>query len=212
MSLGVALAAAYLIGSIPFAFLLARARGVDLRTVGSGNIGATNAARALGMRWGAVALLLDAAKGTAAVALGARLGLAEPALVPVAAAAVLGHVFPCFLGFKGGKGVATAAGAFLALEPAPLGLGLVAFGAVVAVTRYVSLGSLVAGLVVAGAVGATRGPSHPHTWLAAFAVVVLVVRHRENIARLRAGTEAKFGSGASAAPVAPAASPEGAAP
>lgn len=206
MNLGAALLAAYLLGSVPFAYLLARARGVDLRTVGSGNIGATNAARALGMRWGALALGLDAAKGSVAVACGGRLGLAGAELVAVAAAAVLGHVFSCFMAFRGGKGVATAAGAFAALEPLALAAGLVAFGLVVGATRYVSLGSLVAGAVVAGVVLGTRGPFHPHAALAGFAVLVLVIRHRDNIARLRAGTEPRFGS---PAPVAPAPAPGG---
>ncbi len=188
------LAAAYLIGAIPFSYLLARWHGVNLRSVGSGNIGATNVARALGPRWGSAALALDASKGALAIALAVGLGLERKWQVWSGASAVLGHVFPVFLGFRGGKGVATAAGAFLALEPRSCLVGLAVFGVAVAVTRYVSLGSILGASAVLGSLVATKGIAHPSSILAVFVWVILVVRHRDNLARLRDGTERRFGA------------------
>jgi glycerol-3-phosphate acyltransferase PlsY len=186
---------AYLLGSIPFGVVIARARGVDLRRVGSGNIGATNAARALGKKLGAVVLLLDALKGFAPV-LGAcsALGAAPGADYIVAAtgfAAFLGHLFPLYQRFRGGKGVATALGIFLALAPlAALGAVLV-YAAAYALWRISSLGSLLASGAFIPLVGiATRG-NRALTLLAGVMFVTIVITHRENIKRLVQGKEGK---------------------
>src|ERR1043166_6116571 len=141
--------AAYLLGSIPTGFLVAKARGIDIRTVGSGNIGATNAFRILGKGPGILVLLVDALKGFAAVQLGA-LALAKifpgtpPEYLAITAgiAAILGHNFTCWLRFKGGKGIATSAGVLLALVPAGFAIALSTFLIVLALSRYVSLSSI----------------------------------------------------------------------
>jgi glycerol-3-phosphate acyltransferase PlsY len=179
---------AYLLGSIPFGVVIARARGIDLRTVGSGNIGATNAARALGKKLGAVVLLLDALKGFVPVLL-ARLLLArapygEWLLAATALLAFLGHLFPVFLGFRGGKGVATALGVFLAISPlAALG-ALVVYAGVYAATRTSSLGSLTAAVAFVPLVYFLAGRSRVLLALAVLLVLMIIASHRENIRRL----------------------------
>lgn len=197
----VLLVASYLLGSLSFSYLIVQAlRGIDVRTVGSGNAGATNVLRAAG-RWPAVAALaLDVGKGVGAVA-GARSLGASPAMVGAAGVAVvLGHVFPVFLKFRGGKGVATAAGALGALALLPTLVALVVFAVAVARTRYVSLGSVTAALVIPLAiyVGGALGWGAPETtpWHTAAAVaiaVVVVVKHSGNLRRLRQGTESRLG-------------------
>ena len=148
---------AYLMGSIPFGFLVAKARGVDIRSAGSGNIGATNAMRVLGKPAGIAVLLLDAAKGYAAVAILPVLlfkvlppSSPGPVMLPLLAGicAVLGHNYTCWLKFKGGKGIATTAGVYLALAPLELLIALVVFLLAVAVTRYVSVGSIAAAIAL----------------------------------------------------------------
>jgi glycerol-3-phosphate acyltransferase PlsY len=187
-------AAAYLVGAVPIGFLVARAAGVgDLRQHGSGNIGATNVLRTLGRGPAIVTLLGDIAKGYGAVALASYLGGAEPALTAGGAvAAVAGNCWSVFLGFRGGKGVATGLGALLRLAPLATLAALPVFVAVAATTRFVSLASLLSAACVpfgAWALGAP-GPSV----VGAFAVAaIVIVRHRENIARLRAGTERRLG-------------------
>ena len=194
MGLEVGLAiAAYLLGAIPFGLLIARGgAGVDLRRVGSGNIGATNVLRAVGKRAAALTLALDLAKGALAVALARALGASALGLALVAVAAVLGHVFPVFLGFRGGKGVATTLGVVLAAMPA-VGLLLLGIWLGVAVgSRYSSLAALTA--VTALPVLAWLVDGRAPLTLAGGALAVLVVaRHRENIARLWRGTEGKIG-------------------
>lgn len=188
-----ALAAGYLLGGIPFSYLAGRlARGVDLRTLGSGNLGATNALRELGWRWGVGVLVLDAAKGWAAVALAAR--LAPGPWWPLAAglAAVLGHSFTPYLGLRGGKGVATSAGVFLALAPAATLLALAGFVVVLLAGRIVSLASLAAALILPLAV-LWRQPSERGLLVFALGAAVLIwVRHRGNLARLARGEEPRF--------------------
>jgi acyl phosphate:glycerol-3-phosphate acyltransferase len=195
-------AVAYLIGSIPSGLLLARLKNVDVRATGSGNIGATNVARSAGKTLGLLTLLLDAAKGALPVLLAGALDLfpeANPqfdqrATIAAALGAVTGHIFPITLGFRGGKGVATALGALAALAPASLPLALLAFVAGFGTTRRVSVGSICAamaapfGAVVAG---------YPPAVSAAIAVLagLILYRHRDNMARIRAGTEPRFGSG-----------------
>ena len=199
---------AYLLGSIPFGFLVAKARGVDIRSVGSGNIGATNAMRVLGKPAGIAVLLLDAAKGYAAVAFLPLLLLKVlppsspgPVMLPLLAGicAVLGHNYTCWLKFKGGKGIATTAGVYLALAPLPLLIALVVFLLAVAVTRYVSVGSIAAAIALPAAVWIMR-PGDPCLALVTTALGVLAIyKHKTNIQRLRAGTENRLGSKAEVA-------------
>jgi glycerol-3-phosphate acyltransferase PlsY len=183
-------AVAYLFGSIPFSFLVARAFGVeDVRRVGSGNVGATNVLRSAGRAAGVLAFLLDAGKGAAAAALAGRLAPGEAAL-PAAAAlsAVLGHMFPVWLRFEGGKGVATGLGAFAPLAPKAAAAAILAFVVVAAVTRYVSLGSI-AGAVVLVAVAIAVGCPAPVAGAGAVTAALVVWRHRSNLRRIVEGTE-----------------------
>ena len=191
-ALGVA--GAYLLGSISFATLLVRlATGKDIRTEGSGNAGATNVLRSHGKALGLIVGLLDVGKGTLAVAL-VRWITADPAyLAAAAAAAVLGHVFPIFYGFQGGKGVATAVGAFLALAPLATLVCVAVFVAVVALTRYVSLGSVVAICLLPPVAGLLFHASRPVVAAGAAVAVLVVAKHTENLKRLAAGTERKLG-------------------
>ena len=191
--------AGFLLGSIPFSYLLALTfGGLDIRAVGSGNVGATNVARSAGWRLGVVALLLDAAKGAAAVVAGRALaGDAGTALAGAVAGggAILGHVFTPWLGFRGGKGVATGAGVFAVLAPGPLGIALAAFAAAVAVSRMVSLGSVCAAAMLPVAALGLRQP-RPVVALAFGAGALIVFTHRSNIARMLQKTEHRLGSGA----------------
>lgn len=182
----------YLLGSIPFGLLLARANGIDLRSVGSGNIGATNVLRTGDKRLAAATLLLDAGKGALAVWLAMRLGDASAIHVAAGAAAFVGHVFPVWLKFRGGKGVATLLGVTLVVLPvAALVFGVV-WLAVASITRLSSLGGMCAAIAVpVTAWGVGRPDLAP--WLAGM-VVLLLIMHRENIARLRAGTESRIGA------------------
>ncbi len=187
---------AYLLGAVPFGMLVARMfdRNVDLRATGSGNIGATNVARTLGKGPGILTLLLDAAKGSAAVLAANAVAGPGDHFLPAAAggAAFLGHVFPVYLGFRGGKGVATALGVVLALSPPAGGILVFLFAAVFAAARYVSLGSLVA---AAGLMPAMLllGEPRPFVSLSAGIGILVFWTHRENIARLLAGQERRFG-------------------
>lgn len=187
------LALAYLIGSIPFSFLVARAFGVaDVRRVGSGNVGATNVLRSAGRTAGALAFLLDACKGGLAVALGRALGAGEPLAVACALAAILGHIFPVWLSFRGGKGVATGAGAFLPLAPLGAAAGLAVFALVLRLTRYVAVASISGALAVPVAAW-LLGASGLVVAAAASVAVLIVWTHRTNLRRLAAGTEARIG-------------------
>jgi len=186
--------AAYLIGAIPVGLLVARmAGGVDIRTQGSGNIGANNVLRTLGTGAGVATLAGDAAKGAAATLVAAALG--GPGWGAAGAlAAVVGNCWPVYLGFRGGKGVATGLGAFLAASPLAVLPAAVVFLLAVALCRFVSLASLAGCLTLP--VGAAWLGYGPPTVLAAMAVAVIIVgRHHENIGRLRAGTERRLGTG-----------------
>ncbi len=186
------IAAAYVLGALPFSWLVARGRGVNLHREGSGNIGASNVWRTAGGSAGGLALVLDGSKGALAVVL-ARAASGDEA-VPVLAglAAVIGHVWPAWLGFRGGKGVATAAGAFALLAPQALLLAVAVFAVAVAATRYISVGSSLG--AVALVAGASMGWS-PAPVVAGAAIVAAIVlgRHRGNFARLLAGTERRVG-------------------
>lgn len=183
---------AYLVGAVPFSFIVGWIRGVDVRRVGSRNVGATNVARAAGPAAGLSALLLDASKGVAAVLLGAQLG--GPRLAAGAGcAAVLGHVLSPFLGFRGGKGVATAAGVFVTLSPlAMLGV-LFVFGLVLAAGRVVSVASLAAATVLPVFVY-VLDPHKPTLWLAVITSLVVWVGHTGNLRRLIGGKEPPLGA------------------
>ena len=191
------LLAAFLLGGIPFSYLIARRRGVDLRTVGSGNVGATNLARALGYGLGAVGLLLDAAKGAVAVLVPSVVPgpQATPLVQALAAAlAVLGHSFSPFLRFKGGKGVATGAGAFAVLAPQATLAAVGVFGLTVALTRIVGLGSVLAALALPLAAYLFNA-GRAVTVAAAVVGVLVIARHRANITRILRGTEHRMGAG-----------------
>jgi glycerol-3-phosphate acyltransferase PlsY len=194
VALGV-IVTAYLIGSIPFSFLVARAFGVaDVRRVGSGNVGATNVLRNAGKPAGAAALGLDVAKGALAVALAQRLAPSHPVLPAVAAAvAVLGHVYPVWLGLRGGKGVATGLGAFAVLEPAAALIALPIFGLTVATTHYASLGSVVGATSLAALTLFFRGLD-PVALAALATAALIVLRHRSNLRRILDGTERRLDS------------------
>lgn len=202
--IGAALLAGYLAGSIPFGLFVAKARGVDLRSSGSGNIGATNVFRCVGKGWGVLVLLLDALKGflpayAFPVWLARWSGAASPIWLGVACglAAVVGHNWPVWLGFKGGKGVATSAGMALGVAPGAVGIGLAAFALVVVATRWVSLASMAGCAAATGAAVWLYGGTE-RAWLAWVlgAMTLLVVwRHRANIRRLVAGTEPKIVGG-----------------
>jgi glycerol-3-phosphate acyltransferase PlsY len=172
----------FLTGSIPFGVLLARRRGVDIRATGSGNIGATNVARVIGVRLGVIVLVLDAIKGALPVALAQRLDLGDPAIAVTGLAAVCGHCFSPWLRLRGGKGVATALGVFVVVAPIAAGIAVAVFAVVAAATRIPAVGSLVATLVLAG-VCATRS-SPPIALLAAACAALIFVRHRSNLVRL----------------------------
>lgn len=184
---------AFGVGAIPWALFVTKwVAGVDVRAVGSGNVGATNAMRAVGKKWGLVVFALDAAKGAVPALLFARLaGVPDSELLRVECglAAILGHVFNPFLGWKGGKGVATSIGAILALSPPAGAVILGVFIVVVAATRYVSLASSLAAIALVPT-AFVLGPRE----FAVFSVVaatIVVVKHRANFARLKAGTEPK---------------------
>jgi len=183
----------YVLGSVPFAYVAGRiGRGVDIRRAGSGNVGATNVLRTAGV-WPAVATtVLDTGKGTAAAWLGFVAGGGPELAVASGAAAVLGHVFPIWLGLKGGKGVATAFGVFALLAPLATALAAGVFVATVWASRYVSLGSMLGLVALAPAVWWTTGNGVVTAGSAAVAVLVLL-RHRGNVLRLRAGAERHLG-------------------
>jgi glycerol-3-phosphate acyltransferase PlsY len=192
MTLLALIAIAYLCGSIPTGVWLARRRGVDPRDIGSGNIGATNVVRAAGKTAGFLTLTGDALKGLLPVALATHIGVGEEGRALVALAAFTGHLYPCFLSFQGGKGVAIALGILLWIAPLSMAVAVPTFFLTVAVTRYVSLGSLVAAAVTPIAVAALGYP-HPTTLAALVMGIWIAFRHRDNIRRMRCGTEARVG-------------------
>lgn len=187
--------AAYLVGAIPFGLLIARAKGVDIRRHGSGNIGATNVLRVLGKPLGIATFVLDALKGygPVAVAMAVLPDRAEAAGLTAGMAAILGHSFPVYLGFKGGKGVATSAGVLLGLAwlAALIGIGLWAL--VFFSSRYVSLASIVAAAAIPAVSWMLYAPDKVATPVALTLLGLLIIlRHRANIRRLVRGTENRF--------------------
>ena len=185
------LACAYLLGSVPTGLLLAKAFGVNIRETGSGNIGATNVYRTLGRKVGIMTLVGDCLKGLIPVLVAKQLGLADAWIAATGLAAFLGHVYTIFLGFKGGKGVATALGVFLGVSPLAVLLAIAVFVLVLGKWRYVSLASITAAAAFPPFVLLLdRNPL-----LIAMALVIsglVIFKHKENIRRLRDGTETKF--------------------
>ena len=197
----VAIAGSYLAGAIPFAFLIARARGVDIRKVGSGNVGATNVFRAVGKGWGILTFVCDALKGLLPALLGPRLleawtgAPAHPAFgLACGTAAIAGHSWPVFLGFKGGKGVATSAGMMLGAAPFAAAAGVALWVVVFAVTRYVSVASIAAAFGVPLAAWMAYGREDAwRPWVLTAIGLLVIYRHRSNVQRLIDGTEHRFG-------------------
>ncbi len=197
----VAIIASYLLGAIPTSQIVARMKGINLRNVGSGNLGATNLYRVLGLKFALPVGIFDAFKGAIPVAVfGPWAGVGVTASLLLGAIAVVGHVFPVFASFKGGKGVATSAGVVLGLAPAAFGASLALWGIILAVSGYVSLASIAAALVMPAAVWLLQ-PSRRGmvAWFAVIAIAVVWL-HRGNLRRLRNGTERRVGSRAEALP------------
>ncbi|MCF7912628.1 MAG: glycerol-3-phosphate 1-O-acyltransferase PlsY [Candidatus Cloacimonetes bacterium] len=194
----ISLISAYILGSIPFSYLFGKLRGIDIRQYGSGNVGATNALRVLGTKTGVITLLLDMGKGFAAVQIARILmpGVNEGYFVLIALVAIAGHIFTMFLKFKGGKGVATSAGVFINLLPEACLLALVIFIVIVAVSKFVSLGSIAAALFLFGYVLVSNILSGFSEWqyLGVVTLVAgfIIIRHKANIGRLMSGTENKI--------------------
>ncbi len=184
---------AYVIGSIPFALLVARVAGADLRRVGSGNLGATNVMRASGVKIGILVAVLDVAKGAASVLIAQRISDGPTAPAVAGFAAIVGHIYPVWLRFRGGKGVATACGVFSVLTPSAVVPALLVFGGTVGLTKYVSAGSVLATISLP-AIAYILGASMAAVVAASAAAVLIVFRHRSNLSRLRAGTEARLGT------------------
>ncbi len=188
-----AIIAAYLIGSVPFAWLLSRRwSATDLRRVGSGNLGAANVLRALGIRAGVLVAILDAGKGAASVALAMRMSPGSVAPAAAGFAAIVGHIYPVWLKFKGGKGVATACGVFSVLTPLAVPPSLLVFFVAVWASRYISLGSILASIALPSIAYAT-GASAASRAAAIASAALILFRHRGNLTRLRGGTERRLG-------------------
>jgi acyl phosphate:glycerol-3-phosphate acyltransferase len=197
------LIASYLLGAVPTSYLAARLfRGIDLREHGSRNLGATNLYRVLGWRYAIPVGLLDAAKGLVPVLVFApRVSSSELFALICGLVAVVGHVFSVFVGFKGGKGVATAAGVMLGLTPAALGVAVLVWAGLVYLTGYVSVGSIVAAAIFPLAVYLLEPPDQPAMlWLDIAVAAAIVWFHRGNIQRLFKGTENRFGRHAASSP------------
>ena len=183
---------AYLLGSIPFGYLIVRGKsGADIRETGSGGTGATNVSRRAGKAAGVLTLLLDAAKGCAAVVIAKAVSGDDWVIAAAAIAALVGHIFPVWLDFRGGKGVATGVGIFLVLAPVPLLCAGVVFVAIVLLTRYVSLGSITAAILIPVLVWVQSG-SQPLLIAAVVGAALIVFAHRGNIQRLASGTESRI--------------------
>ncbi len=182
----------YLFGSIPFALLLTRPLGIDLRAAGSRNVGATNVLRTAGVAPAVAVMLLDTLKGAVAV-LVARLMTGNLIVVTTAGlAAIVGHVYPAWLHFRGGKGVAASAGVFAMLAPYATAIAALVFVGTIVVTRFISAGSIAGALALAVAAAAGNAPA-PVIVGAVLAAILVVHRHRDNVSRLLAGTERRIG-------------------
>jgi glycerol-3-phosphate acyltransferase PlsY len=192
MTILLAVTLGYGFGSVPFAYLATRGQGLDLRQIGSGNVGAANVLRTSGVPPAIVVMVLDAVKGSAAVIAAQQMTQGTTAPVVAGLAAIVGHVYPVWLGFRGGKGVATTAGVFAVLAPIASALAASVFIITIWITRFVSAGSLAAALalVLAAPLAHASGAIVAGALCAA---VIVVSRHRANVARLAAGTERRLG-------------------
>jgi len=183
----------YLTGSVPFAYLLARRAGIDVRRAGSGNVGAANVLRTTGAWRGVIVMALDVAKGAAAVAFAYVIAESVVLAALTGAAAVVGHIYPVWLRFHGGKGVAVAAGVFTMLSPAATAISAALFVVTVLITRYISLGSMAASLALPSAAWIVGEP-RAVVLSAAGSAALILFRHRGNLSRLRSGTERRMGA------------------
>lgn len=190
MNVVIAIAAGYLLGSIPFGYLIGRWRGVDLRSVGSGNTGAANAFRNLGRRWGLAVAGLDIAKGVAGALIGSAL-TDDSWPIAAGAAVMVGAIFPVWLRFRGGKGVAAGGGVLIGLFPIASAILVPVWIAIVLLTRITSLAAILASIAFVP-LAWLLGYPWPYLLLAAAMAALVIYRHRANIARLRDGTEAKL--------------------
>ena len=182
----------YAIGSVPFAFLVARRAGIDVRVAGSGNVGAANVVRTSGLPLGVTVMTLDIVKGAATVLAAYAAVGSVPSMAAAGAAAVVGHIYPVWLRFHGGKGVAVAAGAFAILAPVATVVATLVFVAAVGFTRVVSLGSVAATLTLPPAAWLIGAPTS--VLIAAIGIAALILfRHRANVRRIASGTERRFG-------------------
>ncbi len=193
MEIAILTLVAYLFGALPFGLFVAKSRGIDIRQQGSGNIGATNVFRCVGKGWGIFTFTLDVLKGFISAFFFPKLLEVDPEWgVLFGLAAIIGHTFPVYLKFKGGKGVATSAGMLLGVAPMVVGIGLLAWGICMVVWRYVSLASMVAAVVIAGVVWVVDKGWIVNSALTALGVMVIWL-HRANIKRLLNGTESRIG-------------------
>ena len=204
VTLAVLLVGSYLLGSIPFGYLAGRLVGIDIRQTGSGNVGATNVVRVLGKRYGYPVFALDFLKGFGAVKISMLMAPGRPPewnsseIVGILAAmsSILGHLYPPWLKFKGGKGVATSAGALLALTPVPTLIGVAIWIIVFWLTRYVSLASITAAVVLPIVIlvvsSQDQNKRKPLVYSSACVAAVVIWRHRSNLSRLMRGTEPRF--------------------
>ncbi len=184
---------AYLLGAVPFGLLVAKSRGIDIRTQGSGNIGATNVFRCIGKGWGIFTFVLDALKGFVPAFFFPQLGHVSPEFgVLFGMAAIVGHSFPVYLKFKGGKGVATSAGMLLGVAPAVVGIGFSCWVLCLVISRYVSVASIAASITVAVSVWVLNKGLVVNIALTILSVLVIWL-HRSNIKNLLNGTENRFG-------------------
>ena len=186
--------AAYFFGAIPFGLIIARSQGVDIRAKGSGNIGATNVYRVMGKNWGLLTFLLDALKGfIPAYFFVEWSGSHETVGIYCGLMAIIGHSFPIYLCFKGGKGVATSAGMLLGVAPYAVGIGLISWIVFMVLFRYVSLASILATIIVSVTVWMQDAQPLISQWLITLLSLLIVWLHRSNIERLFKGTENRFG-------------------
>jgi glycerol-3-phosphate acyltransferase PlsY len=193
LSMVVAIIAAYLIGSIPFALILTRRlSGLDIRRIGSGNLGAANVARVSGIAAGMAVALLDMAKGAGGVMVAAAVSSNSAAPAAAGLAAIIGHVYPVWLRFRGGKGVATACGVFSVLTPVAVPPALLIFLVTLWLSGYISLASLIATITLPPLAYALGSPA-PAVIAGLAASIIIVFRHRSNVIRLTTGTEPRFG-------------------
>lgn len=190
----------YILGSIPFGFIVAKSKGIDIRSIGSGNIGATNVGRALGKKWQFIVLILDALKGVAAVLISEQVFKEKEqwtAVAPLLAGicVIAGHNWTIFLKFKGGKGVSTTAGVILALSPFAFFAGLATYLITTKLTRYVSLGSMLGSIAISISIFLIPHERKHPLYLQIFGILISVLvlyRHKENIKRLLKGEESKI--------------------